>query len=80
MKVKRDKGGKEMSENRTKFTVNFIVRAVVGCGLIFFINQFLEMKGISLRVGINPVTVLTSGMLGTPGVALLYGILFYRVL
>lgn len=79
MNGKREKGGNNMPENRGKFAVNFIVRAVVGCGLIFFINQFLEMNGIAVKVGINPVTILTSGMLGAPGVALLYGILCYRV-
>lgn len=67
-----------MPERRSRFTVNFVIRAIVGCAMIFFINEFLQMKGISLKVGINPVTVLTSGMLGSPGVALLYGILFYR--
>lgn len=61
---------------RTQVLVNFVVRAVIGTALIFFVNQFLNARGIDIRVGMNPVTVVTSGVLGTPGVALLYGFLF----
>ena len=63
---------------RTQVLVNFVVRAVIGTALIFFVNQFLNARGIDIRVGMNPVTVVTSVVLGTPGVALLYGISFYR--
>lgn len=63
---------------RTQVLVNFVVRAVIGTALIFFVNQFLNARGIDIRVGMNPVTVVTSGVLGAPGVALLYGISFYR--
>ena len=63
---------------RTQVLVNFVVRAVIGTALIFFVNQFLNARGIDIRVGMNPVTVVTSGVLGPPGVALLYGISFYR--
>lgn len=63
---------------RTQVLVNFVVRAVIGTALIFFVNQFLNARGIDIRVGMNPVTVVTSGVLGTPEVALLYGISFYR--
>ena len=63
---------------RTQVLVNFVVRAVIGTALIFFVNQFLNARGIDIRVGMNPVTVVTSCVLGTPGVALLYGISFYR--
>ena len=63
---------------RTQVLVNFVVRAVIGTALIFFVNQFLNARGIDIRVGMNPVTVVTSGVLCTPGVALLYGISFYR--
>ena len=69
-----------MQEQRPHLLVNFIVRAIVGVAMIFFVNEFLSSQGISVQVGINPVTVLTSGILGTPGVALLYGISFYQFL
>ena len=61
-------------KDKKLFLVNFIIRAILGLGLIFFTNQFLEYKEISMEVGINVVSFLTSGFLGVPGVALLYGI------
>ena len=64
-----------MDENRSSIVVNFIVRAVVGLGVIFFTNEILASKGISVAVGLS---LLTSGTLGLPGVCLLYGILFYQ--
>ena len=64
--------------NLTSAVVQFFIRAVVGMTLIFFINQFLGGYEIALKVGMNPVTFATSGIFGTPGVALLYGIAFYR--
>ena len=64
-------------EQKTSFIVQFLIRAVVGMAFIFFINQFLASKGISAQVGLNPVTFATSGVFGTPGVAVLYGIAFY---
>lgn len=58
--------------------VNFIVRAILGMGLIFFINQYLLPDENTLNVGLNAVSFLTTGSLGIPGVCLLYGILFYQ--
>lgn len=58
----------------------FLVRAVLGMLLIFCINQGLTYQGISLSVGLNEVTFLTSGTLGFPGVALLYGIMVLQIL
>lgn len=67
-----------MSKRNSGILLNFFVRAVIGITLIFFVNQFLIEKNIEPNVGINPVTVVTSGTLGVPGVALLYGISFYH--
>lgn len=67
-----------MSEKGSGFIVNFVVRAVIGVALIFFLNQFLADYGVEVNVGINPLTVVTSGTFGVPGVALLYGISFYH--
>lgn len=57
--------------------VNFVIRMIVGVSLIFLLNQFFIAEEIDLSVGINPVTVVTSGVLGVPGVGLLYGILLF---
>lgn len=69
-----------MEKEHSGFIVNFIIRAVIGIGLIFFINEYLSYRQIEIAVGINPVSVLLSGFLGAPGVALLYGILVYQIL
>lgn len=74
------KGDMVMEEKRSHLLANFIVRAVVGAALIFFVNEFLSSQGIAVRVGLNLWTILTSGILGTPGVALLYGISFYGIM
>lgn len=60
--------------------LDFIIRSTSGCLLIFVINQWIEMEGYSWSVGLNPGTVLTSGILGFPGVILLFGIKIYGLL
>ena len=60
--------------------LNVFMRGILGTIAIYFINSMLEGMGISLGVGVNIFTALTSGILGTPGVALLYGISFYGIL
>ena len=52
-----------MDENRSSIVVNFIVRAVIGLGVIFFTNEILASKGISVAVGLNGLSLLTSGTL-----------------
>ena len=69
-----------MKEKGTEIIVNFIVRAVLGAAVIFFVNQFLESQKIPVAVGLNPLTLLTGGILGIPGVALLYGIVCWKFL
>ena len=69
-----------MSEKRPGFIVNFFVRAFVGVCMIFFVNEFLAYQGINVAVGMNLFSILTSGTLGIPGVALLYGISVYHIL
>lgn len=78
MDNKKEGRNAKMSDHRSHVVVNFLVRAVLGMALIFFINQFLETKGVSLHVGLNPLTFCASGVFGVPGVALLYGITFYQ--
>lgn len=58
--------------------INFILRGSIGVVAIYFINEYLEFQGIMVQVGLNVVTFLTSGTLGIPGVAMLYGIMLYQ--
>lgn len=63
-------------KQKNHFLVNFIVRAILGMGLIFFANQFFAQEEIAIKVGFNAISFLASGFLGLPGVAMLYGIVF----
>ncbi len=65
---------------KIEWVINFVFRAVIGKIGIYFLNNFLMLKDISVTVGINPMTVLTSGILGFPGLVVLYGINFFKVL
>ena len=65
---------------KIEWVINFVLRAVMGTIGIYFVNNFLMLKDISVTVGINPMTVLTSGILGFPGLVVLYGINFFKVL
>ncbi len=58
--------------------LNMIMRGILGVIAMYFINTALERAGISLGVGINIVTVLTSAILGFPGLAALYGLGLYK--
>lgn len=57
-----------------QFLVNFTIRAILGMGIIFFANQYFMQREMELQVGINAVSFVASGLLGMPGVAMLYGI------
>ncbi len=67
-------------KTKSHLILNFILRSVGGSLFIFFMNQWAELEGYSLAVGLNPGTVLTSGILGFPGVILLFGIKIYSML
>ena len=67
-------------QNRAEWLLNFILRIVMGSLAIVVINASLLSFGISGGVGLNPTTVLTTGFLGFPGLAALYGIFFYKTL
>ena len=59
---------------KAQIILNFLVRTVLGAIVILFVNDILKTQGFDIYVGLNAVTLLTSGTLGFPGVALLYGI------
>lgn len=71
-------GGVAMPQKHSNFMQIFLFRMIAGLMLIFIINGFLVSREIPVKVGVNPVTMATSGALGVPGVALLYGIAFYE--
>lgn len=64
-------------KNGVETLLNFGIRAIFGMIAVWMINRFLERIGMQMAVGINPVSFLTAGVLGMPGVALLYGLRAY---
>lgn len=64
-------------KNWMEIMLNFLLRAVFGMIAIYLVNSFLQGRGLQASVGMNPLSFLTSGILGFPGIALLYGIRIY---
>ncbi|MDO4292297.1 MAG: pro-sigmaK processing inhibitor BofA family protein [Eubacteriales bacterium] len=67
-------------KNKAEFLINFMMRAVFGMIAVYMVNAFLDSRGIQAEVGMNPLSFLTAGALGLPGVALLYGIRVYLMI
>lgn len=67
-------------KKKAEWLMNIIMRGILGALAIYFINGGLTTMGISTGVGLNGVTVLTSAILGIPGLLALYGLGFYRML
>lgn len=65
---------------KMEWMLNIVMRGILGAIGIYFTNMALAAVGISLGVGINAMTILTSGFLGIPGLVALYGIGIYRML
>lgn len=65
---------------KAELILNFLVRSVLGTMGIYLINMILGQLGVAVSVGINAISVLTVGTLGTGGIGLLYGIVFYNLL
>lgn len=67
-------------KRRSQLVLNFLVRVALGAVGIIFTNDFLVQQGISIAVGLNPVSLLTVGVLGFGGFALLYAIMASKFL
>lgn len=65
---------------KAEILLNFLVRSMLGAMGIYAMNMILTELGIPGAVGLNPLSILTVGSLGTGGFGLLYGILFYNML
>lgn len=60
--------------------INFIYRMVFGIICIYFLNRLVKLAGLELQVGLNGWTAAAAGVLGLPGVVLLFAVLFIGVL
>lgn len=61
-------------KQKAEWLLNFLCRSVVGCVFIYFINMAVSSYNMEFAIGLNFVTVLTCGILGFPGLLMLYGI------
>lgn len=65
---------------KAEIFINFLMRGVLGTLAMYCVNLLLAGSGLAVAVGINPITILTTAILGFPGVILLYGINLYGLL
>lgn len=59
-------------KKRPTAILTFLCRLTVGLVYIYIFNSFCSARGLSTYIGINLPTALVSGILGLPGVMLLY--------
>lgn len=65
---------------KAEWLLNLVLRSVFGVIFMYFINWGIEILGFTVAVGINAATVLTVGILGFPGILVLYGLAVYHML
>ncbi len=61
-------------KSRASIVLRFLVQAVVGGILLYGARSFLIAQNIVPIIALNPLTILTVGILGIPGVLLLFAI------
>lgn len=59
-------------KSKANIVLRFLVQAVVGGALIYGMNQFFLSQNLVSIIALNPLTILTCGFLGIPGVILLF--------
>ena len=60
--------------------ITFLLRGLLGAMIIYFANLGFQKAGIFVSVTLNSASLLTSAILGFPGLLLLYGIKIYKLL
>lgn len=67
-------------KQKTEWLFVFLLRTVAGTVGICTVNSLLRAQGLAVAAGINPASILTIGILGICGFALVYGIILYQLL
>ena len=65
---------------KAEWLLNFALRGIMGTIAIYFINMGVTFLGFTTVGGINAVSILTTGILGIPGIVMLYGLSIYEIL
>lgn len=68
-----------VGRKRPDVVINFFMRIGLCFVAIYFLNDAFLQKGFPLCIAMNAVTFLTCGMLGFPGLFLLYGIELWKI-
>lgn len=66
-------------KNYAETLINIALRGILGMLLIYFINHFFSTRMPGMEMGYNLITFGASGLLGLPGVLLLYAINLYMI-
>ena len=59
---------------RMQLILGLVLRFLCGVAGIYLVKLLMERAAFEAEIGINPVTVLVTTILGIPGLAMLYGI------
>lgn len=59
---------------RTEIMIGFVLRALCGLVCIYVVNYVMLHFQYQGTIGVNPYTLLASGLLGLPGLIALYAI------
>ena len=65
---------------KAEWFLNLVLRSVFGVIFMYFLNWGIEILGFTVAVGINAATALPVGILGFPGILVLYGLAVYHML
>jgi inhibitor of the pro-sigma K processing machinery len=66
-----------VSKHKRNYIPVFLQRGIFGAVMIFGLDKLFAYFAIELFVGLNVWTLLTSAILGIPGVCLLFGLSFF---
>ncbi len=69
-----------MITKKTAIFITFLLRGIFGALIIYFANMGLQAGNVDIAVELNSASLLTSAILGFPGLLLLFGIKFYKAL
>lgn len=65
---------------KSSIFIRFLLRGILCALVIYFANIGFEKAGLSIAVSLNSASLLTTAILGFPGLLLLYGIKIYKSL
>ena len=59
---------------KSEWIINTLLRMIAGGVGIYVVNQLLLGQGLEFTVGINAMTLAVTGVLGIPGIVMLYAL------